>query len=73
MGHGRADEGAGLAVAIAVDVIRIIVLAHDAGRERPIDDLREGVVGEVGIAAVDAVGQPFFLETAAGVIARHGL
>ena len=56
MSHGRADEGAGLQAAIAIDVVLIIVLAHDAGRERAIDDLRKGVVVEVGIAAINAVG-----------------
>ncbi len=55
MGQRRADEGAGLLASVSKDVVRIIVLADDARRERSIDHLREGVVGEVGIAAIHAV------------------
>ena len=50
-----------------------IELADDGGRERTIDHLREGVVGEVGIAAIHAVRQPFFLEAAGGVVQIVGL
>ena len=69
MGERRADEGAGLLASVSKDVIRIIVLADDGGRQRPIDYLREGVVGEVGIAAIHAVRQPFLFQSAAGVVA----
>ena len=69
MGERRADEGAGLLASIGVGVIRIIVLADDARRERSIDHLGEGVVGEVGIAAIHAVRQPFLIQSAAGIIA----
>ena len=50
-----------------------IELADDGGHERTIDHLREGVVGEVGIAAIHAVRQPFFLEAAGGVVQIVGL
>ena len=40
---------------IGVGVVQIIVLADDARREGTVDHLGEGVVGEVGIAAIDAV------------------
>ena len=42
--------------------------ADDGGRQRSIDHLGEGVVGEVGIAAIHAVRQPFLFESAAGVV-----
>ena len=69
MGQRRADEGAGLLASVGVGVIRIIVLADDARRERTIDHLGEGVVGEVGIAAIHTVRQPFLFEAATGIIA----
>ena len=49
------------------------MLADDARREGTVDYLREGVVGEVGIAAIHAVRQPFLFQSAAGVVARYGL
>ena len=56
-------------VAIGIDVVPIIVLADDARRERTIDHLGEGVVGEVGIAAIHTVRQPFLFEATTGIIA----
>ena len=68
MGQRRASDVADLLTAIGVGVVQIIVLADDARCERTIDHLGEGVVGEVGIAAIHAVGQPFLFETAAGIV-----
>ena len=68
MGQRRATDIADLLTAIGVGVVQIIVLADDGGRQGAIDDLREGVVGEVGIAAIHAVRQPFLFQAAAGVV-----
>ena len=73
MGQRRAADVAGLLASVSKDVIRIIVLADDGGRQRPIDRLGEGVVGEVGIAAIHAVRQPFLFQSATGVVQIVGL
>ena len=45
------------------------MLADDARREGTIDDLGQRVVGVVVVARVDAIGQPFLFQRAAGVVA----